>query len=83
MYMPLWVDMDSTEHVCSDGSRLGGYVNPNEVSKTTWITMDDINTRNEDSADLLRPWIVIEIEAAQSQNITYKAQIMLVRKIKE
>jgi hypothetical protein len=45
--------------------------------------MDDINTWNEDSVELLRPWMVIEIEAAQNQNIAYKARTRLVRKIKE
>jgi hypothetical protein len=44
--------------------------------------MDDINTWNEDWAELLRPWMVIEIEATHSQSIAYKARKRLVRKIK-
>jgi hypothetical protein len=52
------------------------------AKETRWITMDDIDTWNEDSAELLRLWMVIEIEAAQSQIIAYKARTRLVRKIK-
>jgi hypothetical protein len=45
--------------------------------------MGDIDTWNEDSAELLGPWMVIEIDAVQSQNIAYKARTRLVMKIKK